>query len=419
SARIGGAALAIATQIILARISGADALGIFFLALSLATILSIVSSLGYPWIAAPIVAQFEGAGEMSRLAAFVSWAKREIVVASLVLAGLAAATVWLMPGLSEESRLGLTIGILSAPIFAIMRLHGALANASKRFVLAFLPELFLRPLFVFGFVCLAWAAAWPLAVPTLILANLGIAAVLAVAQAARLRAKNRPDRKTINRAKKQLSKEGKRRLWRRQALPMIIATLFIGVFADLDIVIVGFLFSEEDIAVFGAALKISMFLAFYIQAVHQVILRDAATALQGDDHLTLSKIIGRANIINILASIAALIGTIVLGKFVLGLFGPEFVRGYECLVILVMAQLVRRAAGPAIHLMTIAGETRAGVPIVALGVALLAVANFLFIPRLGVMGGAVAVLLVTVVWTVSLSLIAKVRTSVNVATIRL
>jgi O-antigen/teichoic acid export membrane protein len=52
-ARIAGAGLGIILQILIARHYGAQVLGSYYLVLSMAGILSIFISMGYPWIVAP------------------------------------------------------------------------------------------------------------------------------------------------------------------------------------------------------------------------------------------------------------------------------------------------------------------------------------------------------------------------------
>ena len=86
---------------------------------------------------------------------------------------------------------------------------------------------------------------------------------------------------------------------RRRALPMVLAALFIGVFADMDIVIARLFLDDVQTGILGVCLKISLFVGFGIQAIHQIILRDAADALHAKDDRRVHEILARANILTL------------------------------------------------------------------------------------------------------------------------
>ena len=162
-----------------------------------------------------------------------------------------------------------------------------------------------------------------------------------------------------------------------------------------------------------------MFLAFSIQAVHQVILRDTADALHSHDRSAVNAILFKANLTNLLVSLGAIAGVFWLARPFLALFGPEFTEGSLSLLILACAQAIRAAAGPATQILALTGHARTTVPVFAVGLALLFVTNLALVPLYGLTGAALAVLFVTAIWSVWLSLITKARTGLDVAIVRL
>jgi O-antigen/teichoic acid export membrane protein len=415
-ARITGAILGFALQILLARLIGAEALGIFFLAVSLASVLSIFCSLGYPWIVARFVAEFEANGNSSLKATFIAWVRQEIALVSLLLVSLVLLAVLVLPSVPIEKRLSLALGALTAPIFAYMKLNAGLANAYKRFALAYFPDLLWRPVLFLGLILALWMSATSFDVVFLVAGQLIIVLGLTVIQARWLRDVNDGvlSREYEFGQAKQIQR-AHRKKWRHHALPMIIATLFIGVFSDLDLVIIGTLLPASEVAIFGASIKIALFLAFSIQAVHQLILRDAADALQSQDHPLLSAILAKANAINIVTSLGATLAVALFGRDILRLFGPEFIEGYVCLVILVLAQTIRAAAGPATQILTLTGYERNSIPVFGVGLLLLVITNILLVPKFHLVGAALAVIVVTLIWSVGLAYVAWARTGVNTA----
>jgi O-antigen/teichoic acid export membrane protein len=408
--------LGFALQILLARLIGAEALGIFFLAVSSATVLSIFCTLGYPWIVARFVAKYEADGDTSLKATFIEWVRKEIALVSLLLVSIALLTIFFLPSISIDKRFSLALGALTAPIFANMKLNAGLANAHKRFALAYLPDLFWRPVLLLGLVLALWISSISFNVVFLVAGHLVIVLTLTVIQARSLRGVNGdvPSREyKLGQAKQIQRAQGKQ--WRHHALPMVIATLFIGAFSDLDLVIIGTLLPASEVAIFGASIKIALFLAFSIQAVHTLILRDAADALQSGDHPLLSAILAKANAINIITSLGATLAVALIGRDILRLFGPEFIEGYICLVILVLAQTVRAAAGPATQILTLTGHERYSIPVFGVGLLLLLIFNILLVPKFHLVGAALAVLVVTLIWSVGLAYVAWARTGVNTA----
>ena len=58
AARIGGAAAMFGAQILLARLTSADTLALFFLATSLVTVAGTVAALGYPYIVTAFMGRY-------------------------------------------------------------------------------------------------------------------------------------------------------------------------------------------------------------------------------------------------------------------------------------------------------------------------------------------------------------------------
>ncbi|MDP2619420.1 MAG: polysaccharide biosynthesis C-terminal domain-containing protein [Hyphomicrobiales bacterium] len=419
-ARVAGAVLGICAQILLARILSAEDLGNFFVALSLATVLATVSTLGYPWIVPMILARADAAGRPHRAAAFLAWARRDIGVVSAGLAVVAILGIWLVPSFSIHTRWVLTAGAATAPVFALMRFNGPVANARRKFALGYLPDLFWRPLFLLGLIVALWALFGRFDVTGLLLGHLAITIALAAEMARRLNAADGTgDGVATAPGRLGPGRRGQGRRWRARALPMVVATLFIGVFADLDLLIAGSILNETETGIFGVCIKISMFLAFSIQAVHQVMVRDVANALQSRDRSALTAILFKANQTNLLVSLGAVAGVYWLARHFLALFGPEFVDGGLSLLLLAAAQAIRAAAGPATQILALTGHVRATLPVFAAGLALLFATNLALVPLYGLTGAALAVLIVTAVWSMGLSLLAKARTGLDVAIFRL
>lgn len=395
-ARVAGAVIGIATQMLLALFLSAEHLGLFFFSTGCAAILSIICTLGYSTLVPKIAAQSAVQTDQSLLQIFMTRARLDAaVLCSGAVGVLIAGALWL-PNVSPNTQVSLLFAAFMLPAFAFMRLNGALANALKRFELGFLPELFVRP-FGLLLIVLAMGFVWGgMNIHAVLIANVAIASVIALWQSKKVSTGDSvfgsgtswrlPDYRDLTAD------------WRSRALPLVLAALFIGVFADLAIVVSRVFLSGAETGIFGVCLKISLLVAFAIQAVHQIILRDTADALRGSNVSQLRTIISRANLVTMGGSVVAFWLMYVFGSDLLGLFGEEFRAGYECLILLMLAQVLRAGAGPATQVLTLSGHEKACLPVFAVSILTLLLGNAILVPLLGLTGAALSVVAVFALW---------------------
>ncbi len=411
-ARLAGAGVGILLQIVIARHYGAQSLGIYYQALSLAAIFSVFISVGYPWIVAPIVAAKEADNSPELLSNFLTQASRETVAISLLLGIPAALAIWYSGYFGVDERLALLVGLLTAPVYVVMRMMGGIANALKHFQLANLPELLLRPTLILTVVSFAVIFQFRLGAVSIVTINLIVSIALATYMASALGG-------SLNfsfgrDSAHGQSREDKSRL-RKLAVPMIFSTLFINMFADLDILIVSMILPTSETGIFGVCMKIAALLVFAVQVTHQILLRDASDAHRTSDRIKMQDIIGKANRIALASSIVSFLVILLFGKLLLGIFGPEFLAGYFCLLGLTLAQFVRAAFGPAIQVLMITGHQRAGIPVYVASLFVLVICNMVLVPSYGYEGAAIAVIITTLFWSVWLNHLVKKKTGYGIS----
>jgi len=415
-ARIAGAGLGIVLQILIARNYGAQVLGSYYFVLSLAGILSIIISLGYPWVIAPILAANETDQKSNALAHSLAVFYRDALLISVVFVAPLAIYICYFAAIDHQRQLALLVGLATAPVYALMRMCGSIANAKKMFSFASLPELFLRPLLMLALVGLAIVLAFDLDATSIVTLNWLISVVLTMWMAIRL---YQTDASAILQWKSgsRYSSPDASKL-RRLAIPMIFSTLFINMFADLDILIIGMIMPADQAGIFGVAMKIAALLLFTVQITHQILLRDASDAHLCGNREEMGEILKKANTFAVSASIASLIALLILGELVLGLFGNEFTAAYYCLIGLVVAQIIRAAAGPAIQVLMITNNQKTGIPVYIFSAIILVVANIILVPVYRYEGAALAVIITTLIWSVWLSMLVRQKTGYSISIFR-
>lgn len=110
------------------------------------------------------------------------------------------------------------------------------------------------------------------------------------------------------------------------------------------------------------------------------------------------------------------VGVLLLGRPILGLFGPEFEAGYATLAVLVAAQLANAVWGPVNLLLTATGHER--VAAVVLGVAAAAAVNvplnIVLVSAFGIKGAAIGTCVCTIGWNRAMASVVSARLGLRV-----
>lgn len=405
--RLSGAAIGFISQLALARLLGAESLGMYYLAISLGGVLAILAGLGYPSITVRFISEYRVNGEWHALRAFLTSAYRTAAIAGAALIVVTGVVIFVWPTATFEQRLCLVLGALTAPAFTFIRLNGAIANAYRRYFLSFLPDLLVRPAVMLAIIGILIAVGVTITVPQLLALNLAIILVISIPVFFTVRQTTSSDLDQTSDVTTEDAAAPTGSKWRGHGLPMVVVALFTALFADVAILTVGIALPPDQTATFGVCIKIALLLGFAIQSVHQLIMPDASETYAKGDKAAVRNIIMRGNALSLIACIGATAGIVLFGRFALSVFGPQFEQGYVCLIILALSQVYRAGAGPVSQMLNLAGEERRAVPVFATCLVLLVVAGTGLTPFFGLTGAAIAVFLVTALWTTWLSVISK------------
>lgn len=390
-ARVVGAGAGFLAQLVLARLLAPEALGKFFAATSLAAVLGVVATQGYPEIVQRFVSRYRRPGRAALLGAFVGQVQRETWLVGLLFAALLLAPAILLPALDTDWRIFLIATAICVAAATSFSIYPPLACADRKFAIGFLPETLVRPTFFLAVALAIGISGMTLSAGMAVAAYAAVSASLALAQFVVL--KGAFASRGLRGPKKL------RRRWRQEAWPLLLVLLFTTMFADLIILLTSPFLGAEALAPFGIALKISMLIGFIVQVTHQISLPDLADAHQRENTEEMLDALLRSTLLPVLVTAAAFIAAIFWGDRILGLFGPGYAAAKWGLVILIAAQLIRALGGPAPMLLTLGGQqgTNAAITLACCGVLLMG--NAALTPRLGLLGACLSVVLVAIAWT--------------------
>lgn len=410
AARLAGAAIMVAVQILIVRSLGPASLGHYVEAAAAINLLAAAMPLGFNIIASYFAVEYAAKQDGGTLRRFIvrAYAHVALTGAAALAAGLIASPIVFAPG-SAAAEHWPALALMAVAI-ALVYVSGAVLAALRRPLLAFLGDGLLRPLAaalasIIAVMTIAPDAAigamlWIMA--TLYLCAALVYVALVIAAVMRLPAGRS-------------SGDSETRRWWRYAMPWVLMTLATEFFFDIDALLLAGHLDYETLAVFGVVARIFALAAFGVGAVYTVGLPDVFEAEARGERTRFIGAVTRTNMAATALVIALIAGVILFSPLVLRLFGDSFVAGARPLAVLCLALLARTVFGPAALVLSIHERPWAPLPAVALGIAALAAGNAALVPAWGLDGAALAAALAITLWSVALWLIARRMTGTDVS----
>lgn len=381
--RVSGAALAFASQILLARWMGAAELGLYVLAVSWCFLLSTAAAIGLPTGAMRFVPQGLVKNDTGYAHGFLNFSTRATIATSTGVAVLGLLVVFGMRGtLSSGLPSALGIAMLAVPIYTLMSVHLGVALAWSWFNTSFVTNNVLRPLLFLAAAAIAYATLPNLNAPLVMALQAGaillttLGACIIVRRRVRLAEGSAPTEDS--------------QLWLRTSLPLMLVTLFTGYFPEMNVIVLGGIIPSDQVAIYSACFRTALLISFGLFAVDAFVGPKFASFHASGDRTHLQELVVQATRLRSLGAVTALVIFVFVGEWLLGLFGPEFVTGYPVLLILASAQVVHAVVGPVTRLLSIGGHQNQCLYVFSVSIALLIVLTSVLAPQHGMLGAAVA-----------------------------
>ncbi len=349
SSRILGAAAVFVTQVILARWIGAEELGYYVYAFSWSLMLGTIATLGFPASSFRTIGHGIALGNDGYIRGFIRRGSQIIIFTSLLICAVGLAVVQYMGKAELDSHTGVfLVAMIIVPIFAMLRWQSSIAYGFSWFGLAIIPENLIRPLMLLVAIILLWNATDKFSAADVMLLNMVVTLVVTFAL---YWAVIRKKRRILEPVKPSYETTA----WFNTAIPFLFIVLFTGYFMEMNLIIAGKYLPAEQLAVFNASFRTAFLISFGIQAVDAYILPRAAQLHAKKDTASLQQLISRASQIKLIGALIAIVFLLLIGKNILGLFGPEFISGYTALMVIACSQLIIAGLGPLTYLLAIYG----------------------------------------------------------------
>lgn len=378
-----GAGFAFMLNVAIARLLGVDGAGLYFLALSVISIISIIARLGLDNALLRFISVYASKNEWRMVGGVFSFGIRMAIVSSIILT-LTCFTLapWLALALFEKPELALPLRWMSLGIMgaSLMMLMSECLKGVRNVREAMLVSGVLYPL-------IALALVWPLV--TLFGASGASAAyVLGTGGAAVMgylfwrrtivSTGNLPNLFPVD---KLLA----------SSRPLFVMSILNGaILLWVPLLLLGVWGTTEESGIFGAAVRVVTLLTFFLHAVNTIVAPKFAALYHEGEMETLGRVARHSALLITLAASPVFILFFAAADDVMSVFGPDFHKGGLVLTILTFSQFINSITGSVGFLLAMSGNERHVRNAAILGALALLLLSVVLIPSYGMVGAAIA-----------------------------
>lgn len=397
--RVYGAALAYLTQLYLARAMGAEQLGIYVFAWTWLSLIAYLAPLGFDISVVRFLASYASKKEWGKARGLIRLGYTSTLLASVSVAILGIVFIWATDDLTQPYTRALGIAFATIPLVALVILQEGIARGFNWIYQVSMPNFVLRPTLFLLLVLAIAALGFPVH-STWTIGAMSCACLLTwVYQYWRYRQSISPE------IVKAASIKNTRK-WLVVSLPMVFVVSFEQLLANTDIVMLGMLDSPEATGIYNIAVRIVGIALFVFFAVSVFA---APRIAELYSHHKIPELIKFSSNVRLAIALPTLLGLVILvliGVPLLTMFGSEFTRAYNAMLLLCIGVVARALAGPVDNLLIMTGQQNKLARVLGTVALFNIVANGLLIPSYGMIGAACATtasILIEVIWVSSLA----------------
>jgi O-antigen/teichoic acid export membrane protein len=382
--RVASAAIALVSQVLLARWMGGFEYGIFVLVWTTMLILGDLSCLGFNTSIVRYIPEYRERRQLAQLRGVMAASRLIVLVLSTLIAAAGICFVWLVsPYIESFYVIPFCLGIVCLPMLALSDTLEGIARANNWAIRALAPVYLLRPVLILAMMMVALAAGFPADARTALVAAIVATYATTLYQILSITPRTATEVKGV-------VPQYHLRNWIVVSLPILFVEGFFFLLTNADVLMVGYFMQPTDVAVYFATVKTIALVHFVYFAVKAGAAQRYAEYAHSDDTGRLAEFARSTATWTFWPSLVLALGLLAIGKPLLSLFGPGFDAGYPLLYVLLLGVIARASVGPAESLLTMSGHQNVCAAIYAATLAVNVVLNVALIPTLGLLGAALA-----------------------------
>lgn len=395
--KVAGAGILFSLHVLLARLLGVSQYGIYVYVITWLNILAILCLLGFHTSLVRFIAEYKAKQQWGLLRGILRRSTQTVLAFSILVGVIVAViTLFLKKRLGSEQVIAFYIASALLPVFALCQLREASLRALKCVVQSELLLRFIRPVLL----ALIVAGLFFWTKNSLSAANVMAGNIVAVVGAFLIGTVLL--RKALPEPVSQAKLAYAQRQWLKVSLPLLLIAGMSLLLNRTDVIMLGAILGTHKAGIYSAATRIGNLVIFGLMATNAIIAPLISELYSTRKHKELQRIVSLAARGVFAFTLLVSVGLAILGKYVLSLFGQEFVVGYIPLLILIGGYLVNALTGPVGLLMTMTGHQNQVGLIFAGSAAVNVGLNALLIPLMGLVGAASSTAFTTIFCNVAM-----------------
>ncbi|MGF1478626.1 MAG: lipopolysaccharide biosynthesis protein [Cyanophyceae cyanobacterium] len=381
-------------QVLLARWMGTAEYGIYDYATAVGVFLAFIAGLGLPSAVLRFIPQYAAHQDWAHLRGIMWGSWQQTVIVSILTSSGGTAILLMMNAAQslEDYTVPLIVGIWTLPTVALANLQKEIVRACGQIAIAYAPSLIIHPLLLMS-IAFLWQRRQQLTGTATLTLSL-LAALLALAMQLVLFQQNLDTRiRTVRPAYAIVE-------WWQVALPLMFLDGSHMVLSQTDTLMIGALLNAEQVGIYSAALKTSLWVPFILSAVNAIAAPMFASLSAQGDRRSLQQLVSTVARWMFYPALAIALALIGFAEPVLQLFGPEFTAARGALIILILGQLVNVGAGSVGYLMMMTGHHTQSALVMGASAGVNVILNLIGIHLFGIVGAALATALSMALWNV-------------------
>ncbi|MEO1004968.1 MAG: flippase [Cyanobacteria bacterium J06638_38] len=382
--KIAGSGLAFVLSVILARVLGSEGLGTYAYAMIWANLVSIPATLGIDQLIVREMAIYRAKSQWKLMRGLLRWSTSTVLVASLGLTLIAVVIAWSIQGNNQNLVLAVFLAMTIVPLASLRNLRLGAMRGLDCIVLGQIPDALFAPVIVIVLIALGYGlfphnfgVYW-------VLASKITAIVLTFFIGTLWLRRSLPD------AIFNIKPQYQCRQWLLAALPFMFLGTVELINSRIDIIMLGGIEGVAAVGIYTVIFGITQLTAFVHQAALGV-LGPTIANLYAQGKLSKLEQVIQKSILGVFL-ISLVIGGAIIGcsKYVLLIFGAEFVSGALAMNILIGGQMFNALTGPVGLVLNMTGHQRQTAIATGIGAILNIMLNAILIPFWGINGAAIA-----------------------------
>lgn len=399
--KIIGLLFSYAFNVLVARIYGAEVMGLFALSLTVASIFSLFAQMGTQSSIVRFVSQYSGKGNYVAVKQVYQKSLQLVLPLSIILSILFyTSSSFIATFIFHTVKLitPLKITAFALPFTTLIAVNTSSLRGLKKIKDAYIFSTILPPVLnTIGLMGLTYFIVRSFLTP--IYVNLltvfigaGYSLLLWKKQSGKL-SKNKDS--SIKIGRKEIIKA---------SMPMFMTSAMLLITGWTDTFMIGMFRTASEVGIYGVALKLALFTSFTLGAVNSIAAPKFSELYWKREKAKLKNITKFSSKIIFWTALPVFILYILFAKPILGIFGKEFIEGSVVLIFLSAGQLVNASCGSVGLLLNMTGNQNIFRNVMLVGGILNILLNLWLIPLYGIIGAALATAVSTIIWNLITSL---------------